>query len=458
MNSSPQALADKTSQFGTDSIMGLMLRYSMPSIVAMMTMMMFNLINMAFVGRSVGALGIAAIAICGPLTMIQAAISQFISNGCAAAVSIVLGRGDKEGARAILGCSVATSFLIASINIVLGFLFADTLLMVFGASEATLPLARDYFRIFLCGLLLSSISTQNPILRIEGYPKKAMFTMLVMTALNIMLTPLFIFVFNMGIRGAALGSLLSQVVSATWIFLFLIHKDRVVRLTWKYFRLSLKTIKYVMQLGLPTFLMQITQSLLSVVMNKSLGLYGGDIAISAWGITNNINSVVAQTVFGLNQGVQPIIGYNFGAKNYKRVKTTLIYALGAATFFAVAGWLLVWLFPEPIFAFFNKDPELIAIGVRMLIVFRMFIFVVGFQQAGASYFQFSGKPMISIFLTISRQVLILMPCVIILPRYFQLDGILYAGPVSDIASFLLTAVFVILEIKRLNRLDRELLS
>ncbi|MCL2121210.1 MAG: MATE family efflux transporter [Clostridiales bacterium] len=443
---------DRTIQFAEDGIIRLMYRYSLPSIVAMLTMMMFNLINMAFVGRSVGALGIAAIAISMPLMMIQGSISQLVGNGCAAMVSITLGKGDREGSQGILGCSITVSLMVAGINMVLGFMFMTPLLRAFGASEAILPLARDYMAISLFGMGFSAISTMNPILRIEGFPRQAMYTMLCSTLLNFAFAPLFIFVFHMGIRGAALGSFCAQIGSALWIFLFMINKKRVVRLEWRFIRIRFRTILEVMQLGLPTFLMQITQSLLSVVMNTSLGSYGGDIAISAWGVTNNINNVVAQPIFGLNQGIQPIIGYNYGAKNYRRVKQTLIYALTAATIFSVVSWILIWLFPEPIIAFFNNDPELIRIGSRMLIIFRMCIFVVGFQQAGASYFQFCGQPGKSIFLTISRQVLILIPCILILPRFFQLDGILYSGPVSDVISTILTAFYVFAEVRRLNTL------
>lgn len=445
--------ADKTAQFGTDSIPHLMMRYSLPSIIAMLAMTMFNLINMAFVGRSIGALGIAAIAIASPITMIQGSINQFISNGCAAAVSISLGKGDREGAQRILGCSLTFSAIVASVNMVIGFLFLEPLLRVFGASDAIMPFAYDYMVVILFNMLLGIFTTMNPMIRIEGFPAQAMFTMLVMTGVHIVLTPLFIFVFHMGIKGAALGSVGSSIVMSLWICIFLTSEKRAVRLQWKYCRVRFRTILLVMQLGLPTFLMQITQSLLSVVMNKSLGTYGGDIAISAWGITNNVNSVVAQPIFGLNQGVQPIIGYNYGAKNYKRVKQALLYSLGAATVFSFFGWLVIRLFPEPILAFFNQDPELIALGARMLVVFRMLIAVVGFQQAGAAYFQYSGKPNTSIFLTLSRQVLILIPCIMMLPRYFQLNGILYSGPISDALSTVITAFFILFELKRLDRLE-----
>ena len=447
--------ADRTTQFGEDSIHVLMMRYSLPAIVAMLASTMFSIINMAFVGRSIGAPGIAAIAVCAPISMIQGAIGQLIGNGCAAAVSISLGRGEREGAQTILGCSVFYGLLVSFLNMTLGFLFTDVLLTAFGASASILPLAREYLQVTLIGMLCSIFSSMNPMLRIEGFPQRAMMTQILMTVINVLLAPLFIFVFDMGIRGAALGSLCGQLASSAWILSFLLHKDRTVRLERKYIHPQAGMISFVLQLGLPSFLMQLTQSLLSIVMNRSLGTYGGDLAISAWGVTNNINSVVAQPIFGLNQAVQPIIGYNYGAKQYKRVRHALLYSLSAATVFSLAGWLVIRLFPEPILAFFNKDPDLIAIGSRMLIVFRMLIFVTGFQQAGAVYFQYSGKPKTSILLTLSRQVFILMPCVLILPRFFQFDGILYSGPISDVLSTIITGIFILLELKRLDKLIKE---
>ncbi|MCL2121209.1 MAG: MATE family efflux transporter [Clostridiales bacterium] len=446
---------DRTGRLGEDSILKLMIKYSLPSIVAMIVSSSYHLINMSFIGRAVGPLGIAAIAVCQPISLIQNAINQLVGNGCAAGVAIRLGQGDKEGSRQLLGSSSAVNIVVAAINIIIGRLFMTQFLVAFGASEAILPYARAYLSITLYGMLLSCFMTMNPILRIEGYPTRAMITMLLSTVVNLIFAPTFIFVFNMGIRGAALATLFAQTATGLWILLFLTNKKRTIRLQWKYFRIRVSHILYVMHLGLPNFLMSLTQSMLSVTMNNTLGTYGGDISISAWGITNSINSLVQQPVFGLNQGVQPIIGYNIGAGKHARVKEALLYSLVLATVFSSVGWIVTRLFPAQIFAFFNDDPELIAVGTQMLIVFRMFIFVVGVQQAGSAYFQYSGRPKTSALLTLSRQVLILIPCLLILPRFFLFDGILYSGPVSDLASTLVTVAFLFVEIRRLNKLIRK---
>jgi Na+-driven multidrug efflux pump len=260
----------------------------------------------------------------------------------------------------------------------------------------------------------------------------------------------------MGIRGAAMGTLCANVSVSVWMLFFLTGKKRAIRLKWQYCRLRFAYIRQVVLLGLPTFLMNFTQSILSVTMNTNLGAYGGDMAISAWGITNNISSLVNQPVLGLNQAVQPIVGYNVGAKKYLRVRQTLFYSLGTATAISFLGWFVIRLFPNQIFAFFNKDPELIAVGSRMLIVFRAMIFVTGFQQAGAAYFQFVGKPRASILLTLSRQIFILIPCILILPRFFGFDGILYSGPISDLTSTIIVGFLILAEIRRLNGLAHSM--
>ncbi|MDR0469060.1 MAG: MATE family efflux transporter [Peptococcaceae bacterium] len=451
----PGHIIDNTNQFGESNILRLMIKYSIPSIVAMLVSSTYNLINMTFIGRAVGPLGIAAIAICQPITMIQGSINQLVCNGCAAAVAIKLGEGDKEASRGLLGSSVTFNVIVSAINVTIGITFMEPLLKAFGASAAILPYAKQYLTIILLGQLFGHLMPMNPMIRIEGYPGKAMLTMLLSTITNLICSPTFIFVFQMGIRGAALGTFCAHVVSSTWMMVFLMGKDRVVGLRWKYCRIHFRNMLYVMSLGLPNFLMQFTQSMLSFSINKNLGTYGGDIAISAWGVTNTINNLVAQPVMGLNQGVQPIVGYNIGAKKFGRVRQAMIGSLAIATVISLAGWALTRFFPSQIITFFNDDPELVAVGSRMLIVFRAMIFVVGFQQAGAAYFQFAGKPKMSVFLTLSRQVLTLLPLLWILPRFLGMSGILYAGPISDSLSTLLTAIFIFKEYRRLNKLISE---
>ena len=444
---------DRTSQLGEKSIPNLMWQFSLPSIVAMLVQSSYNIINMSFIGRSVGAVGIAAIAVSVPVTMIQGAISQMIGSGCSARVSILAGEADYDGARRTLGCSMKFAILFSLSLMVVAQLFLDPLLAAFGASETILPYSHDYMRVMLLGMVFSNFVSMNPMLRIEGFPMRAMATQLISTAINLVLSPTFIFVFDLGIQGAALSSVVAQLATAVWIFLFLINKKRTIGLKREYFKFDLKIISNVLPLGLPGFLMQLAQSMLSITMNKNLGTYGGDTAISAWGIMTSITTLISQPVFGMNQGAQPIIGYNMGAKKYKRVRQTIAWTLGIATAFSVLAWALTRLFPVPMFAFFNKDPELIELGTGMMKIFMACLFLVGFQQSGAAYFQSAGKPRISIVLTLSRQVLILIPSVWILSYFFQLQGLLVSGIISDIASALITGIFILREAGNLKKLE-----
>jgi len=446
---------DMTEQFGTESIFKLMLKFSLPAIVASTISSSYNIINMTFIGRAVGPMGIAAIAVCQPITMIQGVFNQLAGNGCAAAVAIRVGRGDKEIARGLVGTAVTFSFFVAAANLIIAQIFKDPLLSAFGASPALIPMAGEYLTISLFGMLISFFMGLNPLMRIEGYPGRAMVTMLLSATVNIIATPTFLFVFNMGIRGAALGTLCGQVASATWMLLFLTNEKRVVGLKWRYVGFKLNYMLEMSKLGLPNCLMNLTQSMLSVTMNRTLAAYGGDIAISAWGVCNSVNGMIQQPIFGLNQGTQPIIGYNVGAGNYKRVKQALYNAVGIATFFAFCGWIATRYFPMQILSIFTDDAEMIALGTRILIVFRMLIVFVGMQQVGAAFFQNSGRAKTAVFLTLSRQIIILIPAVLILPRFFGFNGILYAGPVADGLSSALTAIFLFFEIKRFNKIIQD---
>lgn len=446
---------DMTEQFATEKIFKLMLKFSFPAMVASTIQTSYHLINTIFIGRAVGPLGIAAIAVSAPITMIQGAFNQLVGNGCAAAVAIRVGKGDKEIARGLVGSSVTFSFTIAAINFLIAQTFKTQLVTAFGASPALVEMAGEYLTFSLFGMLIGFFTGLNPLMRIEGYPGRAMVTLLLSATVNGIMTPIFLFVFKLGIKGAALGTLCGQLATAIWMLNFLTSKDRVVGLQWKYARLNFRHFLEMAKLGLPNCLMNLTQSMLSVTMNRSLATYGGDLAISAWGICNNLNGFIQQPIFGLNQGTQPIIGYNVGAKNYHRVKEALFNALGIATFFATLGWLLTRFFPVQLLGLFTDNEELIGIGTSMLIVFRMLVFVVGTQQVGAAFFQNSGKGNTAAFLTLSRQVIILIPAVLILPQYFGFNGILYAGPVSDGLSSMLTAVFLYFEVKRINRLIAE---
>jgi len=451
----PAQSDNKTTQLGESNIAKLIAQYATPTILAMMVQAAYDVVNMSFIGQSVGPLGIAAIAICSPITMIQYTLVSFLANGCIASVAIKLGEGNPESARETFGSTLAFCLTISTCVALTVTITIDPLLRLFGASEAVLPYARDFLRINTFSAVFSVFLILNPLIRIEGYPTLSMLATLLSTAVHLCVAPTLIFVFEMGVRGAAIGTLCANIAVGIWVFSFMRGKKRVVRLQFRYLRYKLHILKIIMQLGLPTFLMQLSQTLLSVVMNRSLIAYGGDISMSAWGITNNITMLINQPIFGMTQGAQPIIGYNIGARKHIRVKKALMFSLMATSLFAILGWSLTQLFPVQLFSFYSDDPGLISLGVRMFTTFRALVFVIGIQQAGSSYFQYSGRPKVSALLSLSRQVLILIPCVLLLPLVLGFDGILYSGPISDFVSTTITALFIIFEFRRLNKLIRS---
>jgi putative MATE family efflux protein len=298
----------------------------------------------------------------------------------------------------------------------------------------------------------------NNFIRAEGNPKIAMFTMLIGAILNTILDPIFIFVFKWGIQGAALATIISQMVSAVWVLYYFFSGNSLLKFHAKNMKLNFNIIKGITAIGLAPFSMQIAASLLQVIMNNSLSEYGNDIAVSAMGAIQSIMMLILMPIFGINQGVQPIIGYNYGAQKYDRVKEALTLAIGAATIVVIMGFGATRLFPEQLIAMFNKkDTELIKLGSHALLVFFTFLPVIGFQIVSAAYFQAVGKPLQSMVLSLSRQMLLLIPALLILPRLYGLEGIWYAGPFADFGSAVITGLWLLKELKSLQeRHDKSL--
>lgn len=320
-----------------------------------------------------------------------------------------------------------------------------------------LPYAKDYMGIILMGTTFQSISFgMNNFIRAEGNPKKAMATMLIGTILNVILAPIFIFGFGWGIKGAALATVIAQAVSAAWVLSHFLGGKSFLKIHVKNLKLQPAIIGKITALGVAPFAMQLAAGLLNIILNRSLVLYGGDIAISAMGAVSSIMTLIMMPIFGINQGVQPIVGYNYGAKKFDRVKETLKYGIAAATVVVTLGFIVTRLFPEQLIAIFNnKDKELIAFGSHAISVFLIFLPIIGFQIIGASYFQAVGKPKQAMILSLSRQVLILIPALLILPRFFHIQGVLMAGPLADLISSIITATWLLVELKHLDEKHQE---
>lgn len=448
---------DQSKQLGEEKVLKLLLKFSIPAIVGMLVNALYNVVDRIFVGNGVGSLGIAGITIAFPIMVFMMACSMLIGLGANSLISIRLGEDKKEEAELIMGNAFVLLFIQALLVAIVGSLLLNSLLKVFGASEAVLPYAKDYTQIILWGGIFQSIGFgMNHFIRSEGNPKIAMFTMLIGAILNTILDPLFIFVFNWGIKGAALATVISQAVSAVWVLYHFLGGRSTLKFKSKNLKLNFSIAKNIVALGSAPFAMQLAASLLNVVMNKTLTTYGGDIAISGMGVVMSISTLILMPIFGINQGSQPIIGYNYGAKNYDRVKEALKLAIIGATGISILGYIGTQLFPAQMVAFFNpEDAELIAFGTRAIRIYLALVPIIGFQIVSANYFQAVGKPRQAGFLSLSRQVLVLIPALLILPRFFGLDGALMAGPVADLVASILTGIWITMELKRLGVQHQE---
>lgn len=443
---------DHSRQLGEEGVLKLLIRFSIPAIVGMLVNALYNVVDRIFIGNGVGAIGIAGITIGFPIMLVQMAFGMLIGIGANSLVSIRLGEKKKEEAELILGNAMVLLISVAAVLSAVGLIFLEPILRGIGASEAVLPYAKDYLSVILWGTVAQSVGFgMNNFIRAEGSPKIAMWTMLIGAILNTLLDPLFIFVFGWGMKGAAIATVMSQVVSAVWVLYHFLGGRSTLKLHAKNLKLSMPIIIKIVTLGAAPFLMQIAASLLNGIMNKSLTVYGGDIAVSGMGVIMSITMLILMPVFGINQGAQPIIGYNYGALKFDRVKKALKLAIIAATIVVCIGFIVVRLFPTQLIALFGKNDEgLINFGVRALKIFLIFLPIIGFQIVSANYFQAVGKPKHAAFLSLSRQVLILIPALLILPRFFGLDGVLMAGPTADLTSSLITGIFLFTELRNLD--------
>lgn len=443
---------NNTQRLGEEKISKLLLDFSVPAIIGMIVSALYNIIDRIFIGNSSGSLGIAGITIGFPIMMIQSALGMMVGIGATALLSIKLGQQNKKDAELIVGNTIT---LLIGISIVMTMLvfFLDPMLRIFGASEEVLPYARDYMRVIMLGSIFTAFTMgMNNFLRAEGKPSLSMATMLASTVLNVILAPIFIFVFKWGMTGAALATLLSQAVSASWILLYFLTGKSSLKIYKSNFKLKKEIVSGIIALGIPSFTMTTAQSILNAIMNRSLVAYGGDIAVSGVGVTMSLLMLIMMPVMGISQGAQPIIGYNFGAKKIDRVNLTLKYAIIAATAISTAGYVVTRLFPSQLISIFNSsDTELITFGTYALLMLTFFLPLIGFQIVGSGYFQAIGKPLQSIILSLSRQVLILIPALLILPHFFKLDGVLAAMPLSDVLATIITGLWLFMHLRQEKR-------
>ena len=443
---------DRSAQLGQASIPRLLFGFSLPAIIGMMAQASYNLIDRVFVGHALGSDGIAGTTVAFPFMLVVLAFGMLIGFGGTALISIRLGEGKKSEAEYVLGNTTVLLILASLLVTVVGLLWLDDILVVCGASDTVLPYARAYLRIIVLGTVFQTVAFGlNSAIRGEGNPKLAMWSMLISVLLNAILAPLFIFAFSWGMQGAALATVISQAATAVWVMAYFMGGTSVLRLHAQTLRLNGDVCRQIVVFGSPPFAMQIAASALQTIVNHQLGVYGGDLAISVMGILYAMLMMVAMPIFGINQGAQPIIGYNYGGERFDRVKTTLELAILGATGIAVVGFGVMMLFPGQVVRLFNRhDPALLALGIHAIRLSTVMLPLIGFQIVSASYFRAIGKPKEAILLMLSRQLLLLVPALLILPFFFGLDGVWVALPTSDFGASLLTGIYLLAELRELK--------
>jgi len=433
----------------------LLWKFSLPAIVAMLVNSLYNIIDRIFVGRGVGSIAIAATTVAFPLMLILMAFSMLIGIGATALISIRLGEQKKEEAAVIMANAMTLLILLPLILTVIYLIFADPILILFGASQQVLPYARDFTHIIMLGAFIGSISMgMNNFIRAEGNPRLAMYTQVSGTIINIVLNYVFIFQLGLGIKGSALATLSGQLFSAIWVLSYFTSGRSLVKIRLKNLRLQMPIVSSIIAIGFAPFAMQIANSVQNLILNKTLFFYGGDMALSAIGIIMSSATLLFMPIVGLSQGAQPIIGYNYGARQYDRVKETLKKAIIAGTCIAVTGFLTIHCWPTQIAGLFSDGNVALThmTAQAMLTFFAMFP-VIGFQIICSNYFQAVGKATQSIVLSLSRQVLLFIPLLLILPHFWGIDGVWRTAPIADGLSVLLTATLIYFEMNNIKKMQ-----
>ena len=413
-------------------VFSLLLQYAIPAIVAMVASSLYNIVDGIFIGQGVGAGAIMGLAITMPIMNLSAAFGAMVGVGGSTLLSVKLGEKDYNFAAKILGNVITLNCIIGIGLGAVMLLFLDPILRFFGASDYTIPYARDFMVIVLIGNVFTHLFLGlNAMLRSSGKPKKAMKATIMTVIINIALAPLFIFVLHLGIRGAALATILSQLIVLLWQFKLFSNPNELIHLRRDTYRLERRIVTGSLSIGLSPFLINLCACLVVIIINKQLVSYGGDVAVGAYGIANRMMFFFVMVVIGINQGMQPIAGFNFGAKHYTRLNQVLKYAITIATGIWIVGFIVCVLLATPVASAFTNDEELLKEAAHALRVMNLVVPIIGFQMITIGFFQSIGKAGISIFLSLTRQLLFLVPLLLILPNFFGLEGIWYSVPIAD---------------------------
>ena len=444
-----------TMELGTKPVGGLLMQYAIPAIIAMTASSLYNIIDRAFIGQIVGPEAIAGLGITFPFMNLSGAFGAAVGVGASTCISVKLGQRDYKTAENLLGNTVTLNLIIGLLFMVVCLVFLDPILRFFGASDATLPYAHQFMTVILLGNMITHMYFgMNAVLRAAGKPRHAMYSVLFTVGMNIVLIIVFVWWFRWGIRGAAMATITAQSMALCWQLWIFSNKKEVLHLKKGIYKLKANLVRNIISIGISPFLMNTTSCIIVIFMNNQFVHYGGDMAVGAYSIANSVVMVFFMFVIGITQGMQPIVGYNYGAEKYDRMLRCLWLAITYATGILLFGWALSMLFPRQIARIFTTDAELLDLSAKGIRLDMLVFFVVASQAVITNFFQCIGKVRISIFLSLTRQLFMLLPLAYILPKFWGLDGVWYSMPASDFCSFAMTIPILFWYLKKLKRNER----
>ncbi len=442
-------------ELSNENIGKLLWKYSIPAITGMFVNALYNIVDRIFIGQAIGAIAISGISVTFPILIIIMAFGMLVGVGSGSLISIRLGERRLQEAEYILGNAFSLLVIISLLSSFLGLIFMNSILSSFGIGSDTMEYAQQYLGIILIGSIFQNVGFGlNNIIRAEGNAGIAMKSMLIGAVLNFILDPIFIFVLHLGVKGTAIATVISQLAVTIWVLRYFTGTKSMLKISWQTLTLRKDIIKGILAIGMAPFLMQIANSIINVIYNTNLVRYGSDLAVGAMGIIMSISMLFFMPIFGISQGVQPIIGFNYGAKNYARVKKAQLLGMAVATLICLVGFIIMQFYPKILISIFNtSDLELIEVGSQGLRLFLMMFPLIGFQIISITYFQAIGKAKTAMFLSLLRQLLVLLPLLIILPRMWGLVGVWLSAPIADFFSALITGYYIWLELNKLNQIN-----
>lgn len=448
-----------TIELGTKPIGKLLMQYSLPAIIAMTASSLYNMVDSIFIGQGVGPMAISGLALTFPFMNLAAAFGAGVGVGASSCISVKLGQKDYKTAQQALGSTVTLNLIIGIAFSIVSLLFLDPILYFFGASEQTLPYARDYMVIILLGNVFSHMYFgMNSVLRAVGKPRQAMNATIFTVVLNTILDPIFIYPMNLGIQGAAYATILSQVLALVWQMRILSNKNELLHLRKGIYRLKKSIVENIIAIGLSPFSMNVCACIVVIFINKGLLQYSGDLAVGAYGIANKVCFIFVMVNMGLNQGMQPIAGYNYGAMKFDRLMQVLKLAVIVGTCITTCGFLVAEFIPGACARLFTTDSELIRLSVNGMRIMMAAFVLVGSQMVITNFFQSIGKAKISMFLSLSRQMIFLLPMLLLLPLFLGVDGIWWAMPISDTIAEIVAVVMMMKYMRKFKEQHKLLIE